>query len=97
MAISRKLLVTFVSMGIVTAGFFACGWLPLLGGQFPIFVGTITGLAGLAIAGNVGSQFVSQKGMTDQNIATVQAQSEAGQPVVAPPQQGPAPTVPLPV
>ncbi len=97
MAISRKLQVTFVSMGIVTAGFFACGWLPLLGGQFPIFVGTITGLAGLAIAGNVGSQFVNQKGITEQNVATVKAQAESGQPIVAPPMQGPAPTVPMPI
>ena len=96
MAISRKLQVTFVSMGLVSAGFAACGFLPLLGGQFALFAGTISALAGLAIAGNVGSQFVNQKGVTDQNIATVKAQAEAGQRIVAPPVQGPAPTVPLP-
>lgn len=96
MAISRKLQVTFVAMGLATGGFMACGFLPLLGGQYALFVGTITGLAGLAIAGNVGSQFVNQKGITDQNVATVKAQAEAGQPVVQPTVQSPAPTVPLP-
>ena len=74
---SRKMIVTLIGLFLVTVGFGLTAISPLLGAQFTIYVGGISGLVGLFLAGNIGAQFVDQKSATDQHAATVQAQVAA--------------------
>jgi len=58
---SRKLFVTLVAMVLVTAVAVASGWLPAIEGIYAIFVGAVTGIAGLYVTGNVGQKWVDKK------------------------------------
>lgn len=73
MQMSKKMLMTLVAMGLASIGFLLCAWAPILAGQYTVFVGTISGLLGLFLAGKVAAQHVDQRAATDQHAATVKA------------------------
>lgn len=72
-------------LGLVTVGFIATAFSPVLAGQYTVFVGAISGLCGLFMASNVAAQQVERKGATAQATAVVHAQASAGQTVTHPP------------
>ncbi len=69
--ISRKLLVGLIGLGLITIGFLATALSPALAGQYTVFVGAISGMCGLFMVSNVGSQFVDRKGATEIHVAQV--------------------------
>lgn len=81
---SRKMVMAIIAMGLATLGFIATGFSSLLAGQYAIFVGTISGIAGLFMASNISSQFVEKKGIVDQHRATVEAQAATNQNITVP-------------
>ncbi len=99
MVLSKKMLMALVALVLVSAGFFACGWLPLLAAQYTTFVGAVSGILGLFLVGKVAAQHVEKKGETEQAVAVTKAQVDSGQTVTAPqvlPAASPAPSVPAP-
>jgi hypothetical protein len=58
---SRKLFVTLVAMLLVTSVAVIAGYWPAIEGVYAIFVGAVTGIAGLYVTGNVGQRWVEGK------------------------------------
>ncbi len=82
MAISKKLLVVCIGLGLAFLGYVLIALIPIVGPFYVTLIGALTALVGLYFTGNVAAQHVQAKQDTDKHVATVNA--TAGQPAPLP-------------
>ena len=58
---SRKLWFSVFCIGALAAVGVLAAWLPEIGGLYPVFVGGVTGIAGLYLGSNVATKHVNGK------------------------------------